>query len=171
MHVSKCRSSREERQTEIVYLGRTSASLLNYNAITSSIFLLQLLLPPERPSFKLQRCWNACMWLYFPAPSSTQDVISTAKWNRTDSFCRRNMTDTSPDGDSFSALWKFLTNVASQVKNLFTIQSSGLCCYSWTSWAGARNSLWAAEDDPERWRCAHMVFPFFFFWELSFPLT
>lgn len=30
-----------------MYLGRTSVSLFNCNAITSSIFLFQLLLPPE----------------------------------------------------------------------------------------------------------------------------
>lgn len=114
------------KDRQIVHLGQTSASLTTCNAVTSSLFPTPT--TSRKLSFKLQRCWNACMSLYFPAPSSTQDVISSAKWNRTDSFCRRNMTDTSPDEDLFSTLWKFLTKVGKSSENLFTIQMPGLCC-------------------------------------------
>lgn len=38
------------KEPEAVYLGRTPASLFSYNEINASVFLFQILLPPENLS-------------------------------------------------------------------------------------------------------------------------
>lgn len=83
------------------------------------LFLFQLLLAAENLPLNrgVARLAGGFIFLLH------RDVIPTAEWNRPDSSCRRNVVDTSPDGDR----WKSLTHWSETHLN---VQSPALHCCS-----------------------------------------